>query len=363
MLKKKEYYRLDNVLENNAKYNLIFGGRNIGKTYAVKERFINRFFENPDANQFAYIRRWEQDLKRKFLDCYFDDKGMTKIIEKASNGKYNCIKSKEQKFYFANTLKAGGFELSKLQCGQAFAISSQEHYKSLNFSSISEGIFEEWITSRIYLPNEPEELNNLISTIERDNDFKLFMLANTISRVNPYISEWGLSNILRQKQGTIDTYIRETGKFNDNGEEIKDIIVCQYCSENDGANGVKKTSGNMIARGEWYSKQYPHLPCDKRFLENVYTVFMEYDSFRFKLELLKSNNNIFWYCERKTTRIKDGERVVSNKYVDSPLWTFNFTPLSQNERRAFKLLDDKKIVFCDDLTAQEFYQCLKNMNI
>ena len=80
MLKKKEYYRLDNVLENNAKYNLIFGGRNIGKTYAVKERFINRFFENPDTNQFAYIRRWEQDLKRKFLDCYFDDKGMAKII-------------------------------------------------------------------------------------------------------------------------------------------------------------------------------------------------------------------------------------------------------------------------------------------
>ena len=36
MLKKKEYYRLDNVLENNAKYNLIVGGINIGKTYAVK---------------------------------------------------------------------------------------------------------------------------------------------------------------------------------------------------------------------------------------------------------------------------------------------------------------------------------------
>lgn len=363
MLKKKDYYRLDKILELDAKYNLIYGGRNIGKTYAVKERFINRFFKNPDTNQFAYIRRWEQDLKRKFLDCYFDDMGMVDIIKKASNGKYDCIKSKEQKFYFATTLKGGGYELSKLQCGQAFAISSQEHYKSLNFSHISEGIYEEWITSRIYLPNEPEELNNLISTIERDNHFRLFMLANTISRVNPYISEWGLHNMLRQKQGTIDIYERETGKFNEYNEEIIDKILCQYCAENDGSNGVKKISGNMIARGEWYSKQYPHLPFDKRFLTVRHTVFMEYDNFKFKLELCQSNYNIFWYCERKTTPIKCGERIVSNKYIDSPYWSFNFSPLSDNERKAFKLLNEKKIVFSDDLTGQEFYQCLKNLNV
>ena len=65
--------------------------------------------------------------------------------------------------------------------------------------------------------------------------------------------------------------------------------------------------------------------------------------------------------QKKLRRIFDIKSGRDAGNVRTSLWQSE-TSVRDITSRA-KLLDDKKIVFCDDLTAQEFYQCLKNMNI
>ena len=63
--KKQElkYYSLDNILKKNCVYNIIFGERSNGKTYAVLKYGIEQYFKN--GGQIAIIRRWKEDITGK----------------------------------------------------------------------------------------------------------------------------------------------------------------------------------------------------------------------------------------------------------------------------------------------------------
>lgn len=364
----KEKYRLDNILKHNAKFNLIIGGRNIGKTYAVKEVFLRKAYESEGKEQFAYIRRWSLDLKRKFCENYFSDETLLKYIKKLTKGNFDSVVYWEEKFYFAKTNEKGKKERG-YQIGQAFALSMQEHYKSLNYPYIVHGIYEEWITDKNYLPNEPTQLENLISTIERDKNFRLYMCGNTLTRVIPYVTAWDLSNFARQEKGTIDIYERDSDEVDDKGNLTTFKIAVENCAEIDYSvdavkNGIlKKKSGNMIKCGLWESNKYQNRDYDIRAMIPIYTVVFQYDNFQFLLRLINFENNLFWDVERKTTPIKDfkNQRIVGNKFIHSQLWTCDFTPLTNEEKTSFALIRTGHIVFCDDLTGTEFYKCLKEL--
>ena len=42
--KKPKYYRLKNILSKNATYNVMFGERSNGKTYAVQEYCLKKYY-------------------------------------------------------------------------------------------------------------------------------------------------------------------------------------------------------------------------------------------------------------------------------------------------------------------------------
>lgn len=364
----KEKYRLTAIKKENGKFNLIIGGRNIGKTYAVKEEFLKRAYDSKGAEQFAYIRRWSMDLKRKYCENYFTDKGLIAFIKKYTKGEFDCVVYWEEKFYFAKTNEKNGRREKGFQIGQAFALSQQEHYKSLNYPNIAHGIFEEWNTNKVYLPNEPHELENLISTIERDNAFKLYMVGNTLTRVIPYVTYWNLSNFSRQEQGTIDTYNRQTGEIDENGNEKVFNICVEYCKEIDySVESIKKglivksKNNDMIKLGKWQADHYPNRDYSIKTVNIIYNVIVEYNEFKFLLRLCHLSGYYWWDCERKTTEIKKDERIISNHYYQSNKWTNGLVPLSQMEKRAFDIMGIGRIVFCDDLTGTEFYKCLAEL--
>lgn len=363
----KEKYRLDNINQINAKFNLIIGGRNIGKTYSVKEMFLDVAFKSNGEQQFAYIRRWSVDLKRKYCEQYFADNSLIDYIKKISKGKFDCVVYWEEKFYFAKTEKNGS-KIRGYQIGQAFALSQQEHYKSLNYSNIVHGIYEEWITNKQYLPHEPHELENLISTIERDNYFRLYMCGNTLSRIIPYVNDWNLYNFEKQEKGTIDTYTVETGDFDETGNPITFKIAVENCSEIDyNIDSVKRglivknKNDNMIKLGMWQADTYPNRDYDIRTLPCHYEVVLEYNNFKFLMRLVTFENITFWDVERKTTDIKENTRIIGNQFHYSQLWTKSLTPLTSSEQRAFAILANGAVVFCDNLTGTEFYKCLENL--
>ena len=50
-----KYYQLDGILSKNADYNIIFGERSNGKTYAALLYGLQNYVEKDE--QFAYIRK------------------------------------------------------------------------------------------------------------------------------------------------------------------------------------------------------------------------------------------------------------------------------------------------------------------
>ena len=68
--KKTKYYRLDNILKKEAQYNIIFGERSNGKTFAVLEHGLKLFAET--GKQLAIIRRWKEDFRGKRGQSIFD---------------------------------------------------------------------------------------------------------------------------------------------------------------------------------------------------------------------------------------------------------------------------------------------------
>ena len=73
---KSKYYSLKNILSKNAQYNIIFGERSNGKTYAVLKYALERFVKT--GEQLALIRRWQDDFTGK--------RGQTMFESLISNG-------------------------------------------------------------------------------------------------------------------------------------------------------------------------------------------------------------------------------------------------------------------------------------
>lgn len=85
------------------------------------------------------------------------------------------------------------------------------------YPNVKNIIFDEFISRSIYLADEPNKLMNFYCTVDRkQNKVKLWLLGNTISRVCPYLTEWGLQPIIaKMKQGDIAVTYLKTGTYDD----------------------------------------------------------------------------------------------------------------------------------------------------
>ena len=71
MSKKFKYYDIRNTLKKypDAYYYLVIGERSNGKTYSSLDYALERYFEC--GEQFAYIRRYGEDIRKKHLSNLF----------------------------------------------------------------------------------------------------------------------------------------------------------------------------------------------------------------------------------------------------------------------------------------------------
>lgn len=67
--RKNKFYSLTKILNKKADYNIIFGERSNGKTYAALLYGLKRFVST--GEQMAYIRRWREDLRGKRAENLF----------------------------------------------------------------------------------------------------------------------------------------------------------------------------------------------------------------------------------------------------------------------------------------------------
>lgn len=296
-----KYYSLKNILQKNADYNIIFGERSNGKTYAALKLILQNFLNG--LGQGAYIRRWREDLRGKRGETLFNALIVDGTIESLTNGEYNSVTLQSGKYYLCK-VDGKDRELHSTPFCYSFALSEQEHEKSTSYPNVTSIVFDEFLTRRYYLPDEFMLFMNLLSTIIRQRDgVKIFMLGNTVNKYCPYFSEFGLKQIPTMKQGTIDLY-----QFGADGCKIAVEYAAATAATEKKSNkyfSFDNQNLQMIKGGKWEVDVYPHLPCKYAPKDIVFTYYIDFDGVLLQCEIIQFGNNDFTYIHAKTTPIKD----------------------------------------------------------
>lgn len=357
---KQVYYSSAKINSADCEYNLIFGERSNGKSYAKKDDALSEAYEDKtDQSKVTYLRRWDLEIKSNMVEQYFSDAP----VKAVTHGEYDCIVCVSKTLYFAK-FDDNGKPVKGRVAGYARALSQDEHYKSGSYLDVANIIFEEFISTQTYLPHEPQRLQQFVSTVARRRRIKVWLIGNTISRVCPYYTEWELRNIPRQKQGTIDIYEHLTDQIDEDGNQITIRIAVEYAA-NSGNNGKMffGKSSSMINSGAWQSEEKPHLPKRIELYEKMHELVMECIGFKFYCRFVVDTDSgaCLWYVEPKTTRINENCRLVTDRVLINPMATRGFVPLSKNEALAFEYLKQGIIFYSDNLTGGDFETCMKQL--
>lgn len=335
---------------------LILGERSNGKSYASKNLIIKECYDK--GTEFIYLRRYDLDVKDSQCVLYFGDCP----VESMTDGEYTCIDVFRKGIYLANVNEETGKVERGQKIGYCQALSGAEHYKSFAFPKVEYILYEEVVSmDGRYLYNEPGKLMNHISTVFRNHKGKVILIGNTISRICPYYREWNL-RVAKQKLGSIDSYVFH----NDNGDDTR-LSVYLTDSLNYNSGMFFGNIAKSITKGAYEVNEMPHLEKSIVHYNILYTVVLEYNEFMFLCELLQDkekSNEVFWYVQPKTTEIKPGTRVVSNRFSQDPMYTSSLNrPVNDNERRVFSLFNKGKVCFSDNLTGTEFNNIIEQMEV
>ena len=247
---KSIFYSPERIISYNALLNLIIGDRGCGKTYGFKTYAVKRFLNK--GKQFAYIRRYDTDLEASVGNSS-DNKFFEQIKKEFSTSTFKINKNKKvRKLIIDNKI-----------CGYALPLSSADSLKSSSYENVDTIIYDEFMlkegTTQHYLRNEPEIILDLIETIGRLRDIKVFCLGNAISSTCPLMSYFNVTlpyntDIKTFKDGTIaieyvkNEKYKEVKKASRFGKLIDGTRYGKYAIDNefllDSKSFIKKKDNN-----------------------------------------------------------------------------------------------------------------------
>ena len=237
-------------------------------------------------------------------------------------------------------------------------INESERYKSWSFIDYDFIVYEEFITDKAYLVDEPRQLQQFVSTVARDRRMTVLLIGNTLSRVCPYFNEWCLDGVLKQKQGTIEIYHHHVK------DGIVDIAV-EYCANSNTDNKMFfGQSAKQIITGEWDTVDVPKLPRKQYEYEKVYEVLLTYQKFQFVIELLIEPIHGGKLCHvYPFTGSREIYRKISDVFSDLP----NVTSKLDISRKPEQMIADcfrlNKICYSDNMTGSDFKNVLNTFPV
>lgn len=180
------WYSYDRICGFNAIFNFIISERGCGKTYGALKMVIKDFIKN--GNEFVYLRRYKSELNKavpKLFDALIHNDEFPDYEFKIEANKF-FIRSREEQ----NDRKAW------IKFGEAVALSTASILKSSDFSGVKTIVFDEFLLSTgifHYIKGEIETMLDVVETIGRLRDVRVFFLGNAISQTNPYFAYFDLS--------------------------------------------------------------------------------------------------------------------------------------------------------------------------
>ena len=235
-----KWYRFDRLDKYNAPIKVVIGERGNGKTYATKDRVLNKYAN--DKGKFLYLRRTHKQIKRQNMRKVFED-----IYDKCYDILGGFVQySSDLGFYYTN-----GEDETPIIIGFATSLEDAFDIKGIPWNEITTIWFEEFLEYGNDMQDEIARFLNIVSTVVRKRDnVEIIMLANTVTRYSIYFSLLGI-NPTKLKQGEIGYIKHENGA----------IVTVEYCSTINIVNGEKaknkylgfdnNATTEMILYGAW----------------------------------------------------------------------------------------------------------------
>ena len=373
-----DFYSLEPLMKKCPRdkfyYYVIFGERSNGKSFAVLEYGIKDYLANGHA--IGYIRRWDTDYEqgntRKIWKGFLDNPYKGNLIKEWSKGRWNDIHYALGAWYFQRraednikddegnvvTLAGEILERDLNPFAYRFSLSTSEHAKSTGYPDIWNIVFDEFLTRKMYLPDEYMTFNHLLSTIVRIEDYaRIFMIGNSVSTSSPYFKEMGLYNIKKMPEtGAIDIY-----EYGESGLKV----AVERTPNVESRKGDKKKSDvyfafnnpslkmKMITQGGWEIDIYPHLPLHYRIkiADVQYKFYIDYEDEIVQGDIIMKDESLFIYLHRKSTPLKDdNENLVYCPVQDVRPWyrTRITRPLTKLENLIAQLFRNEKVFYQDN---------------
>lgn len=303
---KPKYYSLDRIKAKNATYNIIFGQRSNGKTYAALKDGLENYVKNNE--QMALVRRWKEDFVGKRGASMFAALVDNGEVEKITQGEWTTICYYASKWYLGRYGEDEKLIKSEDPFAYGFALSDMEHDKSTAYPRITSIVFDEFLSRMGYLHDEFVLFLNVISTIIRGRtDVKIYMLGNTVNKYCPYFDEMGLKHIKQMKPGDIDVYTYGESALSV-AVEYAEVMKKDKKSSNDYFFAFDNPKLKMITGGAWEVDIYPHLPIKYKPKDVMFQYFIEFAGTVLHCEVILSGGVCFTYIHEKTSPIKDTEQ-------------------------------------------------------
>lgn len=357
---KQKFYSLTNILKSKATYNIVFGERSNGKTYAALRHGVQHYLKT--GGQIGILRRWKEDITGKRAANMFAGLVANGEIEKLSGGQFTGVHYYGGKFYLCNYDPENGNPIYNDAdiFGYIFAISEGEHNKSISFPHIQTIVFDEFLTKGTHLQDEFVAFMNTVSTIVRTRtDVTVFMLGNTVNTYSPYFKEMGLTNVLKMKQGEIDVY-----KYGESGL----TVAVEYCKSSESSKpnnhyfAFDNPKLHMITGGAWELDMYPHAPIKIKPKDIKLTYFILFDDNTYQCEIVQQGDMTFTYIHRKTTELKAPDKDLIYTFEYNPKMNYSrniYKPINKLQKRVLWYFDADRVYYQDNEVGNAISNYLK----
>lgn len=280
------YYDYKKILSYNALLNILIGERGVGKTYGASKMVINNFIKK--SHQFAYIRRYKPEIK-KAVPQFFE------ALKNNNEFKDHLLTTKGNNFYCDGEI-----------CGYAMTLSTAQDLKSSNFSKVTTIIFDEFIIEegqkKYYLQNEVQIFLNLLETIGRMRNIRVFMLANPANIYsNPYFLYFDLSL----------PYNNDIKTFKNN------LILVQYMKNEEYRQAKKQTRFGQLISGTTFEDYAVNNKC---LLDNKNFIDKKQGTSKFSFAFIYNGQTFGVWFDYKIGKI-----FVSNDYDKNTINIFACT--------------------------------------
>lgn len=356
MAKKNKYYDISHLLKDypDALYYMAIGERSNGKTYSALAYALERYYTH--GEQFAYVRRFAEDVRPKYMQTLFSGHIQNGLISKLSDGKHSSIEIRQGKFIPVvwNEDEERLIRDDK-PMGWTFDLNSDQHHKSTSYPLITTIIFDEFLSRQGYLTNEFVLFMNVLSTIIRDRkNVNIFMIGNTVNKYSPYFTEMGLTHIKDQKPGHTDVYT-----YGDT--DLK--VVVEYCDPmskrggkgSDAYFAFDNPQLQMITSGSWEIAIYPHLVEKYRPMDVVSKFYIQFDDTLLTGNIIVTDDNYFLFVHPKTTPLKEEECDIVYTNIPNPKWNYRVGIMNQTDKLSIAircLLKENRVFYSDNETGE-----------